>query len=395
MQLADLFTPQARNVTPPMYGPPRQAGDTLISLAYGLADPELLPHEELLEAAAELLGSELDAALNYGPSSPELLALIANRLRREGVAAREEQVLVGYGSSQILGLLPYVLLEPHDVVVVEAPTFSGAVTRFKMAGAQLVGVPVDAHGVDVDILEQTLRDLRRQGKRVKFIYTIPTFHNPTGTTLSLERRQKLAALAAEHGVLVVEDDAYVDLRFRGEPLPSLAALDEAGWVLRVGTFSKILAPGLRMGWAHGPKPLIERLQMFKVEGGSGPFLTRLVARFCAEGRLDQHIQALSAHYSAKCDATLAAIARYMPGVVAQRPDGGFFVWLRLPDRVQASVLQAAAIRHGAEALPGSRCFVDGSGEEYLRIAFSHVPVAQIEEAIRRIGQALDELRAGA
>ncbi len=393
MQLSDLFTPQAREALPPMYGPPPQVpGIQLISLAYGLADPALFPREELVEATAQILAADANAALNYGLSAPELTALVVERLRREGLAAREEQTMLAYGSGQILGLLPQVLVEPGDTVIIEAPTFLGAVSRFRLAGARLVGVPVDAAGMDVDQLEERLRELRRAGVRPKFIYTIPTFQNPAGATLSLERRRHLVALAAEYGTLIVEDDAYVDLRFRGERLPPLAALDSEGWVLRVGTFSKILAPGLRMGWAHGPKPLIDRLQMFKVEGSSGPFLTRLVARFAADGRLERHIEALRANYAAKCERTAAALRRELPEASFVEPDGGFFIWLRLPEGVLASALAPVALRHGVEFLPGTRCFADGSGDEYIRIAFSDKPIEQIEEAVVRLGAALRELQ---
>lgn len=394
MQLEDLYTPAARDVSAPMYGPPPKGDVPVISLAYGLADPALFPCEELVEATAGVLASDPNGALNYGPSSADLTALVTERLRREGVDAHEDQVMIGSGSSQILGLLPYVLIEPGDTLIIEAPTFLGAVARFQRSGARLIGVPVDAQGMDVDALEDVLRRLNSEGVRPKFIYTIPTFQNPTGATLSLDRRRRLAALAAEYGVLVVEDDAYVDLRFRGEPLPPIAALDKEGWVLRVGTFSKILAPGLRMGWAHGPKGLIDRLQMFKVEGSSGPFITRLVAQFAAGGRLDAHIAALRANYAAKCDLMAAALRREIPDATFVAPDGGFFIWLRLPEGVQASALLPLALRRGADFLAGPRCFADGSGDEFIRLAFSQEAPADIELAIARIGAAIQDLRAG-
>lgn len=396
MQLADLFTPQARELAPPLWAPPPVTGPDaapIISLAYGLADPAMLPREELVEAAAQIIAADVGATLNYAPPAPALKVLVAERLRREGVAASERQVLLAYGSTQILGLLPQVLISPGDTVLVEAPTFMGAVRQFGRAGARLVGVPVDADGLDPAALEATLRALRAQGVRPRFLYSIPTFQNPAGVTLSLERRRRVVALAAEYGVLVVEDDAYVDLRFRGEPLPPLAALDTEGWVLRVGTFSKILAPGLRMGWAHGPQALIDRLQMFKVEGGSGPFLTHLVARFCAEGYLETHIAALCSHYAAKCAMMAAALRREIPAASFVLPDGGFFIWLRLPAGLSASDLDPVALRHGVEILPGSRCYSDGSGDDYIRLAFSEMPPDQIEEAVRRLGAAVRALRA--
>lgn len=395
MQLADLYAPRAREAMPPMWGPSPEAGDVpIISLAYGLADPALFPREELVAAAAEVVADASGAPLNYGPNAPALSALVAERLGREGVTAREDQVLLAYGSSQILGLLPQVLIEPGDTVLVEAPTFMGAVRHFSRAGARLVGVPVDGEGLDVDALGTILADLARRGVRPKLIYTIPTFQNPAGVTLSLDRRQHLVALAARYGVLVVEDDAYVDLRFRGEPLPPLAALDQEGWVLRVGTFSKILAPGLRMGWAHGPKGLIDRLQMFKSEGGSGPFLTTLVAQFARDGRLETHIGELRSHYAAKCDAMATALHRELPGAQFELPDGGFFIWLRLPAGVSATALAPVALRRGVEILPGPRCFCDGSGDDYIRLAFSEAPVGELAEGVRRLAAAIGELQEG-
>jgi DNA-binding transcriptional MocR family regulator len=392
MNLAELFTPQARTFVQTGWGAPPASPIPLISIAYGLADPALFPREELIEATAQVLASDMNAALNYGPSDPALRELIVERLRRDNVAADADRVLVGYGSGQILGLLPRVLVEPGDTVIIEAPTFLGAVGQFQRAGARLVGVPVDAEGLNVDALEETLRDLQRQGIRPKFIYTIPTYQNPTGTTLTAARRERLVHLAATYGVLVVEDDAYRDLSFHGPPPPSLAAIDSEGWVLRVGTFSKILAPGLRMGWAHGPRELIDRLTMFKVEGGSGPFLTRLVTRFCADGRLDAHIAVLRSHYAAKCDLMLDALARHLPDTHAVRPDGGFFIWLRLPEGVGSGDLAPAAIQRGVEVLPGPRCYADGQGDEYVRLAFSEEPAANIEEAIRRLGLAVADVR---
>jgi 2-aminoadipate transaminase len=210
--------------------------------------------------------------------------------------------------------------------------------------------------------------------------------------MPLARRQKLVALGAEYGVAIVEDDAYGDLRFEGQPLPNLAALDQEGWVIRVGTFSKILAPGVRMGWAYARPEIVERLSMIKAEGSSGPYLTRVVARYCAEGRLEAHIQELIALYRHKRDVMLAAIGREFPAeVVTVRPEGGFFVWCRLPDGMSATKLLAAAEEHGATFLPGTRCFADGQGDDAIRLAFSFQPAEQIEEAIARIGAAMRAL----
>lgn len=389
MHIDDLFAARARDVLPPLYGPPAPRRDPLISFSYGLADPALFPRAELLAATAAVLEEDAAAALNYGPAFAGLQEQIVLRLRAQGIEAEDANVLVSYGSSQILGLLPRVFVEPGDVVLIEGPSFMGAVRQFAEGGARLVTVPTDQDGMDVDALERALIDLRRQGVRPKFIYTIPTFQNPTGTTLPFARRRKLVAVGAEYGVAIVEDDAYGDLRFEGQPLPSLAALDQDGWVIRIGTFSKILAPGLRMGWAYARPEIIARLAAFKVEGSSGPFLTRVIARYCADGRLEAHIEKLITLYRRKRDVMLAAIAREFPAdVTALRPGGGFFVWCRLPPGMSAQALLPLAEARGATFLPGTRCFAGGQGDDAIRLAFSFLPAERIEEGIARIGAAM-------
>jgi 2-aminoadipate transaminase len=390
--LDNLFAAAARDIPLPMHWPMQPRNAEMISFAYGLADPALFPRADLLNASADVLEHDAAEALNYGPSFSGLREQIVGRLRAQGVEAEDNQVIVSYGSSQILALLPQVFVDPGDTVLIEGPSFMGAVRHFEEAGARLVTVPTDAQGMDVDALESILSDLRRDGIRPKFIYAIPTFQNPTGTTMPLERRQRLVALAAEHGVVVVEDDAYGDLRFEGQPLPNLAALDQDGWVIRVGTFSKILAPGVRMGWAYARPEVIARLSHFKYEGSSGPYLTRVVARYCADGRLDAHIAELIDLYRHKRDVMLDAIARECPPEMAPlRPEGGFFLWCKLPPGMSAEALRSQSEALGATFLPGTRCFADGQGDDFIRLAFSYQPTEQIVEGIARIGAAMRKL----
>jgi 2-aminoadipate transaminase len=392
-QLSDLFTERTRTLIPPLFGAATAEAPETISLEYGLADPTCFPRDELLAATATVLEEHIES-LNYAPVSADLVAQIIARLQAQGIAAERDTVLVGYGSSQILGLLPHLLIEPGDVVLIEGPSFLGAVHQFATVGARLVTVPTDAAGMDVAALETILMNLQHEGIRPRFVYTIPTFHNPTGATLSLERRKKLVALGAAYGVLIVEDDAYVDLRFEGAPLPSLAALDNEGWVIRVGTFSKILAPGLRVGWVHAHPDIRGRLAMLKAEGSTGSFLTQLVARYCADGRLERHIDSLNAHYRHKRDAMLAAIAREFPDdVQVTRPSGGFFVWCKLPPDISATRLLPYARARGVTFLPGTSCFADGQGDNAMRLAFSYQPVEQIATGITLLGAAMRDLRA--
>lgn len=389
MKLEDLFAERARDARTVSWGDDPE-GD-VVSLAFGLADPALFPREELIEAAAAVTAYEGGRMLNYAGPDERLIEQIVARLRREGVDAHANQVVLGYGSSEILHVLPLVLVEPGDTVIVEAPTFVGAVGRFAASGARLIGVPVGPLGMDLDALEQALEALKAASQRAKFMYVIPTFQNPTGTTMPLAQRERLVGLAAAYGTLIVEDDAYGELRFQGEHLPPLAALSSE-WVLRVSTFSKLLAPGLRMGYAHGPLPLIQRLAAFKTSGGSGPFLTAMVASYSANGRLDAHIEELRALYARKCAAMIEAIKREFPaGVSYLVPDGGFFIWCTLPAGVSGTALAEHAIACGVEILPGARCYAGGGVDNSFRLAFSQQPEERIVEGIARLGKAIRDM----
>ncbi|WP_099813151.1 MULTISPECIES: PLP-dependent aminotransferase family protein [unclassified Synechococcus] len=391
--LETLFARRAQAVIPPPVGAEiAGAVPVVTSFTFGLADPRLFPKADLARATAEVLAEDGDAALNYGGTFAGLIEVVQQLMRARGVEAQPENLLIGYGSGQILGLLPQVFVEPGDVVIVEGPTFMGAVSRFAAAGARLISIPVDGEGMVVDRLEEVLRELARQGIPPRFIYTIPTFHNPRGCTLSWPRRQKLLQLAAEYGVVVVEDEAYYDLRFVGDPLPSLAALDKEGWVLHVGTFSKIVAPGVRVGWACGHPEIIRRLEMFRSEGSLGPFLGRVVARYCGEGRLESHIQLLIRRYREKCHLMLEAIAQcFPPEVKVEAPGGGFFIWCELPPPLSANTLLSATRALGVTFLPGTHCFADGQGDHALRLAFSYQPEERILSGIQILGEQLYKL----
>lgn len=392
--LDDLFAGRARQPRPTDdWG---NEDENAISLSYGFADPDHFPRRALHEASGEVLYEDGAEALNYGPTYPGLTRFVAQRLAARGVTAGPGQILITHGSSQALGLLPQILVEPGDTVLIEGPSFMGAVKYFLAARANLVTIPIDEHGIDVDHLEQTLRDLRATNIRPKFLYTIPTFQNPTGTLLPLERRKKLVALAAEYGVVVIEDDAYGDLQFEGEALPKLAALDEEGWVVHVATFSKILAPGIRFGYAYGRPEIIQRMQLFKIEGGNGPYMSRVVERFCADGKLDAHIAELVALYRRKRDLMLDTIAREFPSdVIVPKPAGGFFVWPTLPQGMSATALLKRAAAHGVAFVPGGDFYANGQGDNHIRLAFSFQNEAHIVEGIRRVGTAMRELETGA
>lgn len=387
-----LFAQRARTVADGPEWAPEPEGS--ISLAYGFADPAHFPVTELVEATAEILAEDVNGALNYGPTYAGLIKLVVNRLQRRGVSqAQPSNVLISYGSSQILALLPQILVDPGDTVIVEGPCFIGAVRSFQAAGARIETVPVRDDGMDLDALATMLADLQSRGIQPKFIYVTPTYQNPTGTLMPPANRQRIVALAEQYGVLIVEDDAYGDLRFEGEPVTPIIAYDTKGWVINVGTFSKILAPGVRMAWACGPEAVIKRLAKFKYEGGSGPFITRLVERFSADGKLEAHIDELNGTYKRKRDLMVATIRNEFPADVRFNvPMGGFFIYCYLPDDMPAATLVQKGREHGVTFLPGMGCYANGQGTHEIRLAFSYQSDEKIVEGIRRLGAAMKALR---
>jgi DNA-binding transcriptional MocR family regulator len=392
LNLDGLYAARAREARVIGHWPDSPEGT--ISLAYGFAAPEKFPTDGLVAATAEVLAEDAPRALNYGPTYPGLVRLIAGRLQARGIESSAERVLVTHGSSQAIGLLARVFLDPGDVVLIEGPTFLGAVNSFREAGARLVTVNIDGEGLDPAVLEATLEALQRAGTPAKLLYTIPTFHNPSGTTMPLERRERLLALAAVHNLRILEDDAYGELYFGAPPPPSLASLDRAGVVVYIGTFSKILAPGVRIGFAHARPEIIERLVMFKIEGGNGPYLTRVVERYCADGRLDEHITGLRQVYRQKAHVMFDALERELGDILQYRkPAGGFFIWGRLGYGIGAQALLHAGQRLGVTFVPGSGFYADGQGSDTIRLAFSLQAESSIVEGIRRLGMAARQVRA--
>ena len=364
-----------------------------ISFAFGLPDAPSFPHDELAAATELVLREHSDRALQYGPAAgmPRLIdALIAKLNRDEDLGLEPDNVLITNGSAQALGLIARLLIDPGDTVLLEAPTWPGAINLFQRAGATLVSLPLDGEGLDLAAAESRLIHLAAQKIQPKFLYVIPTFQNPTGLTLSVERRMALLDLAARYDLLVIEDDAYRDLVYDGAAPPSLLELDPDGRVLRLGTFSKILAAGLRLGWVLGPPDIVSQLTAYKEDGGTSPFSSYVAAAYMMAGALEPHIRDLVALYRQKRDVMLRALQWYFPpGVQWTRPTGGFFIWLTLPPHLNAEDLLDRAREEGVDFLPGERCFATpGTDRHTIRLAFSLPTPDQIEEGIKRLGDAL-------
>jgi DNA-binding transcriptional MocR family regulator len=340
-----------------------------------------------------VLGEQIGQSLQYGnfQGVPELREVVAKRLRRlEGVDVSPEQLLITAGSSQGIGVVAQALLDAGDTMIVEGPTFLGAVRTFELYGPRVVEIPLDERGMRTDLLERSLRDLAREGVRPKLIYTLPNFQNPAGVTMSLERRRKLLALAERYEVPILEDDAYGELRFEGRAQPSLLALDRRGLVIRCSTFSKILGAGLRLAWLAGQESLMKRLINIKIDGGTSPLASHFAIAFEREGMLDAHVRKLRKVYRERRDAMQEALqahcARHATWIT---PQGGFFFWLTLKPEVDPKLALQEAQARGVSYLPGTACYSSGTGGDQLRLAFSFLPPDQIREGIARLGEALE------
>lgn len=366
----------------------------IIELGWGHPDPALLPVAEIGRAARHALDDAGAAPLAYGAEQGpgRLLAPLAAWLsRRTGSPVRPEQLFITGGVSQALDLLCTLLSRPGDVVLVQAPVYHLALRIFADHGLALMPVASDEQGLRVDAVAAALADLAAQGRSPRFLYTVPTWCNPTGVSLADDRRRALVALAERHGLLILEDDVYRELWYDEPSPPALGSLAPQITV-RLGSFSKILAPGLRLGWLAAPPDLVMRCVrsgLLDSGGGVSHFAAHVAAAYLALGLLDEHIERLRATYRGRRDALLAALARHLPaGCRWQRPGGGFFAWVELPQGCDAAALLPAAEAAGVSYVPGARFFAGDGGARYVRLAFSLLAAGELEEGARRFGAAL-------
>ena len=390
--LAGLFARRVASAGPTLMRAGAAGTAGVIPLTYGFPDPASFPVAEVIESTRAVLETRPSEALQYGPiaGAGPLLDVLVAKLAGEGIAVTSDNLLVTAGGSQGIDIVTHLVIDPGDAMLVEAPTFIGALQTFRNAEARIFEVPLDDHGLDVDALEARLASLAAEGVHPKLLYTIPTFQNPAGVTLSRDRRHRLVALAKRHGFLILEDDAYSELRFDGEPLPSLYSLDPEGHVVQVRTFSKILAAGLRLGYVVAPAALHSRLLQLKVDVGTSPFGSHVTASYATDGstltgRLDAHVRDLQAIYRERRDAMLGALAEFAPdGVTWTVPQGGFFTWVTLPEGLDAVDLLPKARAAGVDYIPGPSYFAAGGGRRHVRLAFSFLPPPDLVEGVRRL-----------
>jgi 2-aminoadipate transaminase len=367
----------------------------LISFAGGMPDPSLFSRREFAEVTAYVLEEKAARALQYGQTEGVLCLreLLVEKMRGEGITLDLDNLTIITASQQGLDLIGKVLVDPGDVVLVEAPTYLGALQAFKTFQGRVLGIPLDDDGLRIDLLEEKLQELHHQNIRPKFLYTIPNFQNPAGVTLSLERRRRLLAVASEYDLLIVEDDPYGYIRFSGEPLPSLKALDSEGRVITLRSFSKILAPGIRLGWMIGDAAFIRKVVIAKqsADACSPPFTQYIAYEFCRRGYLQPYIERVREAYRQKCECMLTCLEEFFPPEMRwTRPQGGFFVWATAPETVDTVELLPRVIAAKVAYVVGSAFFPDGSGRNTMRLNFSLPSLADICVGIQRLGCLLQE-----
>lgn len=370
----------------------------VLDLGWGHPAPDLLPVAGLQRATAAALTRHGPESLAYGnPAGPGPLIdwLIARTERLEGRAPAPGEVMITGGVSLAIDQLCTLLTAPGDVALVESPTYHLAVRILRDHPLELVPMPIDLEGLRVDLLPAMLAQLRREGRRPRLLYTVPTFHNPTGISLSMARRRALVELAAAEGLLVIEDDAYRELTYDGPAPPSLWSLAPVGTVVRLNSFAKVVAPGLRLGWLTADANVVARMTtggLLDSGGGINHFAAVTMLSFCEGGDYEEQGARLRAAYRARRDALADGLAEYLPpGCAWDVPAGGLFIWVRLPAGIDAEELLPRATAAGVSFLPGARFHLDGNGRNTLRLAYGLYPPADLAMAARRLGTVLRAL----
>ena len=365
----------------------------VISLAGGMPDPATFPVEEIKEICTQILTGDSARALQYS-STEGLLKLREFLLQWLNLDSRKfgiDNIIITSGSQQGLDLVSKALLDPGDIVIVELPSYLAALNAFRSYGAEMVGIPMDAEGMKMNVLEDILETLKNKGKRVKFIYTISNFQNPAGVTMSLPGRKKILEIAQKNNLFVLEDNPYDKLRFEGEPLPSIFSLDHDGRVINLGSFSKILCPGLRLAWISGNQEIVEKIVILKQATDlCTPILNQLIAsEYCGQGYIDKNIESNISIYRKKRDVMLQSLDKYFPADSSwTKPEGGFFVFVTLPEYIDTDEMLFEAVKEKVAYVSGSPFFANGKGKNTMRLSFCYPSKEDIEEGIKRLGKVI-------
>jgi 2-aminoadipate transaminase len=368
----------------------------ICSMAGGWPDPKTFPAEEIREIASKVLTEYPDLALQYGAS--EGLAALRETLshwtaNRDGISCTTDEILITHGSAQGMELAAKVLIEPGDVAFVGLPTYFGGTGACQTFGAELVGVPLDEDGMIPDALAERIEGVRAAGKKAKLVYVIPDFQNPTGATLPVERRRRIVELANEHDLAIVEDNPYRNLCFSGEPLPPVKAFDTEGRVVCLRSFSKIFCPGFRLAFVIAEEDMIRRMVIARQfeDCCSNVFAQYVLLEFISRGLLDEQIEKNSRYYKKKRDVLLESLDRHFPRTVRwNRPDGGFFVFVHLPEGMDSEELLRHAVDRKVAFVAGAPFFIDGSGRNTFRLSFAQSDENAMKEAVAVLGRLIEE-----
>jgi len=369
----------------------------VISFAGGLPDPAAFPVKEVAEITKYVLETQGATALQYGPTEgdPKLKdELIAHHEREDGMVLRPENILITVASQQGLDLTAKVFLNNGDQVIVGLPTYVGGLGAFNSYGAHMVGISLDDNGMRMDMLADELERMRKRRQKPKFIYVVPDFQNPAGITMTEERRLKLIDLARKYDVLIVEDSPYKELRYEGETQKSIFALDGDGQVIGLHTFSKILFPGMRLGWIIGDEAIIQKMVIAKqaTDLCTPSFTQAIIAEFAARGLLNEVIDKVKAIYREKRELMLQSLEEYMPdlpGLSWTKPEGGLFLWVRLPDGYDTEQLFYEAVEKDVAFVVGSAFHCDGGGHNAMRLNFSYPTKDDIVEGVKRLAGVIE------
>jgi 2-aminoadipate transaminase len=371
----------------------------------GLPDPATFPIDDLVRLSEKVLREEFVEALQYGSAHDDgigagyvgLRDVLARRTQiATGRAVDRHGVMLTCGAAQALALLFESFVDPGDAVAIEAPTWNAVLAMCARHGADTFATPMDENGLDLDVLERHLEQLAAAGRRLKLVYTIATFNTPTGLCLSLDRRKRLIDLARRWRFVIIEDNVYELLRYDGRPIPTLFSLDDTGLVVKVDSFSKVVAPGLRLGWVTADPAIVRALSGVRGDLGVGQWIARTMTHYLDEGLLEPHVAAMNARYRTKRDVAERALHEHCdPWVNWRRPEGGFYLWVGIDAAIDPERVMKQALAEGVLCRPGERFFGDDSqGRQYLRLAFPAMPVEGLEEGIAILGKAIHASRRG-
>ncbi len=369
----------------------------IISLGGGLPDPAAFPVGIVKEIVCDLIQSSPEKIMQYGATEgvKGLKEEISKRLKEKFLMdSNPEKILITVGSQQGLNILSKLFIDSNSSILIEAPTYLGALNAFSPAGPCFISMPMDENGLMVDVVEDYLDHIRDEMKPLKFLYTVPTFQNPSGTCMSLSRRRKLIDLSHQHDFIIIEDDPYSELRYHGDNISKLSAMDREDKVIYLGTLSKTLAPGFRIAWTHGPIEVIEKMAIAKqaVDLCSPSFTQYIACEYMRRGHLDEHLNLIKRLYTRKQRMMLLAMDEHMPGEYVHWgiSEGGMFIWCELNENFDSEIMFQRALKQKVAFVPGSAFYSNGSGKNFMRLNFTNASEEMIVDGIIRLSNVIRE-----